>query len=437
MQQVIDFENAAFIFAAKIKDIIGDKIKDGRVIRDVFGRLSYVVPSSADSSEIDALTTLKFDQVVNFVDEDNPLIFSDAEFSRDLVEEHGQVFDLEDGCEFTLLDRRLAGDDWLSAPQPPASSPPRFAFYGLKGGVGRSTALAVAAADLASRGKNVLVIDLDLEAPGLGSILLRDDRLPEFGVLDYLASETCGVDTAAMLQDLVGGSPFTTGAGVVDVVPVVGTSTLERPSGFFSKLARAYTPGALRGRYQEKDFSAKIEGLISDLTALRRYDAVLIDVRAGLHETSAASLLSLGAFVFMFGVSSSQTLADYRILLLAIRNSIRSWPESPDLRGQFRMVQARAPSALGDHALHRVDSWKLWLDTLYDAVGDEPDADAFSFDLDDPAGPHYPWVIPNAEAYLTFDPRRSNEYLDGAAYLAVFGSFLTNLNRMIDNEETL
>jgi hypothetical protein len=283
----------------------------------------------------------------------------------------------------------------------------------------------------------VLVIDLDLEAPGLGSILLHDDRLPEFGVLDYLASTASGVDTTAILQDLVGGSPFTTGAGVVDVVPVVGTSTLKRPSGFFSKLARAYTPGALKGRYREAGFSAKIESLINDLTALRRYDAVLLDVRAGLHETSAASLLSLGAFVFLFGVSSSQTLADYRILLLGIRNSIRSWPESPDLRGQFRMVHARAPSALGDHALHRVDSWKLWLETLYDAVDDEPDTGAFSFDLDDPAGPHYPWVIPNAEVYLTFDPRRSVEYLDGSAYSTVFGTFLHNLNRMIDSEDTL
>ncbi len=435
MQQFNDFEKAAFLFAAEIKKIIGTKVTDGRVLRDIFGRLSFIVPETVDDNESLALKAADFRALVEYVDEVAPLIFTDAEFSSDLINEQGQVFDLDDGGEFTLLDRRLAGDDWLSAPQPPASNPPRFAFYGLKGGVGRSTALAVASADLASRGKNVLVIDLDLEAPGLGSILLRDDRLPEFGVLDYLASEAAGVDTKAILQDLVGGSPFTTGAGVVDVVPVIGTSTLEHPSGFFSKLARAYTPGALRGRYQEKGFSEKIEGLINDLTALRRYDAVLLDVRAGLHETSAASLLSLGAFVFMFGVSSSQTLADYRILLLAIRNSIRSWPESPDLRGQFRMVQARAPSALGDHALHRIDSWKLWLETLYDAVGDEPDADAFSFDLDDSSGPHYPWVIPNAEAYLSFDPRRSADYLDRSSYAAVFGNFLTNLNRMIDNGE--
>jgi hypothetical protein len=435
MQELIDFEEAAFQFAEEIKKVLGPKLAQGRIVRDIFGWLSFVAPASISDDERFALTAEGFGANLAYLDMDQPIVFSDNDLYGDIISESGQICDLDSGGEFTILDRRLAGDDWLASPQSRATKPPRFAFYGLKGGVGRSTALAVASADLASRGKNVLVIDLDLEAPGLGSILLRDDRLPEYGVLDYLASAAAGTDTSGMVQDLVGGSPFTTGGGVVDVVPVIGLSTSKRSSGFFSKLARAYTPGAVAGRYQHKGFSEKIEGLINDLTELRSYDAVLLDVRAGLHETSAASLLSLGAFVFLFGVSSSQTLADYRILLLAIRNSIRSWPDAPDLRSQFRMVQARAPSSLGDHALHRVDSWKLWLETLYDAVGDEPDAEAFSFDLDDPAGPHYPWVIPNAEAYLTFDPRRSAEYLESGAYQGVFGSFIANLNRMIDDED--
>lgn len=53
-------------------------------------------------------------------------------------------------------------------------------FYSLRGGVGRTTALVNAARTLASRGRRVLCIDMDLEAPGL-SILLglpepSDDR---------------------------------------------------------------------------------------------------------------------------------------------------------------------------------------------------------------------------------------------------------------------
>lgn len=45
---------------------------------------------------------------------------------------------------------------------------PVYAFYGFKGGTGRSFVLAHLAALLASHGKKVLLIDADLEAPGLG-----------------------------------------------------------------------------------------------------------------------------------------------------------------------------------------------------------------------------------------------------------------------------
>jgi len=431
-RDAMDVEAALYQFALYIESHIGNRTSKGRFIRDVFGRISFVAPKDITKDEQALLQTGDVGPAKFYVDETQPFVFPESEFAADLLNEHGQAYQSVNGTQFIVLDRRIAGEDWLQIPRAPVNNPPRFAFYGLKGGVGRSTALAIAAADLASRGKNVLVVDLDLEAPGLGSILLREDRLPEYGVLDYLANEAAGIDARSLVPDMVGGSSFTTGGGVVDVVPAAGTSTLRYPSGFFAKLSRAYTPGAARGRLVGMGFTEKIELMLRDLSEHRPYDAVLIDVRAGLHETAAASLLALGAYVFMFGVSSSQTITDFRILLLAIRQSLLSWPSAPDIRGQFRMVQGRAPSALGDHALYRVDSWKLWLETLYDAVGDEPDAEAFSFDVDDPQGPHYPWVIQNAEAFLTFDPQRSDSHLDVAVYGAVFGTFLSNLYRMID-----
>lgn len=47
-------------------------------------------------------------------------------------------------------------------------------FYSLRGGVGRSTALAYTAQILARRGHTVLCIDLDLEAPGLAALFDRE-----------------------------------------------------------------------------------------------------------------------------------------------------------------------------------------------------------------------------------------------------------------------
>ena len=70
-------------------------------------------------------------------------------------------------------------------------------FASQKGGVGRSTALAVAATEFAYRGKSILAIDLDLEAPGLGGMLLPADELSAFGALDsYVENGRGPIDDA-------------------------------------------------------------------------------------------------------------------------------------------------------------------------------------------------------------------------------------------------
>jgi MinD-like ATPase involved in chromosome partitioning or flagellar assembly len=56
--------------------------------------------------------------------------------------------------------------------------PPIIAtFYSLRGGVGRSTALAYAAHILAARGRKVVCVDMDLEAPGLAAIFGKEHEI--------------------------------------------------------------------------------------------------------------------------------------------------------------------------------------------------------------------------------------------------------------------
>ena len=57
-------------------------------------------------------------------------------------------------------------------------------FYSFKGGVGRTTTLAACALLAAQAGESVVVVDLDLEAPGAGSLFGVDE--PPRGVLDLL-----------------------------------------------------------------------------------------------------------------------------------------------------------------------------------------------------------------------------------------------------------
>lgn len=59
-------------------------------------------------------------------------------------------------------------------------------FYSFKGGVGRSMALANAAVELAKRGRRVLVVDFDLEAPGLDTFDVLHPRRAVPGIIDFV-----------------------------------------------------------------------------------------------------------------------------------------------------------------------------------------------------------------------------------------------------------
>ena len=424
IDDIFDIEAALDRFANGIALVIDDRLGDGKIIRDVFGRLAFAPSGPVLESESDQIDQTLRAAIGPYLAPSGPLLRSGSPLLESILQEHGILRRTKSGLPFRLLDRRLAGEDWMQRPPTIVPAVPRFAFFGLKGGVGRSTALAVSASDLASHGMNVLAVDLDLEAPGIGNILLSPDQRPQYGVLDWMAAGSAGLDLTNLIPDMIGGSPFTSSGGVVDVVPASGTSTGGMPSGFLSKLARAYTPGASGGRLRQASFTQKIELLLSDLSQFRRYDAILLDAPAGLHETSAASLLGLGAKSFLFGTNSSQTLTGYGILFATVRRLMKSWPEAPDLRDRFQMVHGRAVASTTDRAEFRASCWQLWLDNLYDGVGDEPDPSAFSFDLDEKDGPHYPWTISNSETYLSFDPQKDPSYLQSENYLPVFSDFL-------------
>jgi len=61
-----------------------------------------------------------------------------------------------------------------------------LAFYSFKGGVGRSMAVLNLAYSLAAKGRHVLVLDMDLEAPGLSGFLHREKEIAGFARFDMV-----------------------------------------------------------------------------------------------------------------------------------------------------------------------------------------------------------------------------------------------------------
>jgi hypothetical protein len=158
-------------------------------------------------------------------DRDSILNSNDLIIERERAHGHGRL---------AILERGVVGADWTRPSEEPSAR--RITLYGFKGGVGRSTATFMLAKHLAGEGKSVLVVDLDLESPGLGALAQRDEDLPEYGVVDHLVEAAVG---NADGLDLVSRSLLITGGGNGEVwlAPAAG----QLRAGYLAKLNRIYS----------------------------------------------------------------------------------------------------------------------------------------------------------------------------------------------------
>lgn len=317
-------------------------LTSGVALRDSTGQLCFFSNKKIPLKKKTTLATKILKELGSYAREDQPVADISDYGAEDILSEPSIRRIYCAGQEINFIDRRLIGADWLRSPSIQVNTPPRFVFSSIKGGVGRSTALAVVAADLASRGLKVLAVDLDIEAPGLGSILLTEETLPEFGLLDALVENGLTKLDDRFLVDLVGPSPFGGQAGKIDVIPVLGRRSLSNPADVLSKIARAYAED-----YDDNGETItildQISQLIDQFSDPKRYDVILVDARAGLHETTASALLGLGAEVLLFGLDEPQTFQGFSMLLAHMKRYI----SSDDLNSwltHLTIVQGKAPT---------------------------------------------------------------------------------------------
>jgi hypothetical protein len=144
------------------------------------------------------------------------------------------------------VDERLTTKSAVVRPTPPLRLPKARSggspSIGGEGVVSQSRPNSLRSTSWIRVGRNVLLIDLDLEAPGLASLVFEGDERPPFGVLDYLVENGLGGVSDGDLVNFVGTSRLTDreeGGGRVDLVPATGTLTLQYPENMLAKLSRA------------------------------------------------------------------------------------------------------------------------------------------------------------------------------------------------------
>lgn len=324
--------------------------------------------------------------------------------------------------EIWLLDRQLIGHDWMRDTLPRQTSNPRFTFFGIKGGVGRSTVLVHWAWHLAKQGKKILVFDLDLESPGVSDALLSMEALPDHGIVDWFIEEGVGQESVVE-PEMVGLSHLARDAvGEIRVVPAHGKKT----GAYLPKLSRCYAEFSGSGR---RPWAERLQKMVENLERTWKPDVVLLDSRAGLHDIAAVLVTRMDAATLLLAVDSPQTWSAYGLLF-------RHWQTHPQVlkfRNRLQIVASMVPETGRDNYLKGFteNAYNLFANNLYDEVG--ADLEGFTFDLNDEDAPHYPLPIFWHRALQEFDPARQGMH-DTTARDAM-GLFMEQADRLLVSEE--
>ncbi|MDX2104046.1 MAG: tetratricopeptide repeat protein, partial [Alphaproteobacteria bacterium] len=219
----------------------------------------------------------------------------------------------------------------------PVSSPKIVTFYSYKGGVGRTMALANTALIAAKAGKRVLVLDFDLEAPGLSTYfrLFSDDpaRTRHQGLLDRLWQHVHYVsDPARTAQDdpfhvadltllghrLLLGDLAVVPPGSIDFIPAgLSTDYGAKLEGFdWQRFYRDFGGAEVIARWKQAMLSGP-------------WDLVLIDSRTGETEVAGICTQALAQRVVLCVTHSQQNVEGCGRVAAAIRSSapeVEVWP---------------------------------------------------------------------------------------------------------------
>jgi cellulose biosynthesis protein BcsQ len=172
-------------------------------------------------------------------------------------------------------------------------------FYSYKGGVGRSLALVNVATLLSKWGKKVLMVDWDLEAPGLQNFFvpyLQDtDWSKQKGVLDFLWAKQ--KKQPAPWQDWV--LSFSTKISAVPLHLLIS----GKPNGDYSDQLRSFNVSQF---YKEHDGAHVIENFRKELLAA--YDYVLIDSRTGVTDFGGICTIQMPDILVMLLTATEQGL---------------------------------------------------------------------------------------------------------------------------------
>lgn len=201
-------------------------------------------------------------------------------------------------------------------------------FYSFKGGVGRSLALANIATRLAEFGRQVCLLDFDLEAPGLhhkfGTSLANNARKIDKGVVDYIHAFVKDGVLADSLKD-ISYSWFPYKQSCITLIPAGDPD--PNSNAYWKKLSSINWYELL---YEDERGLALLLDLKEKIRREFSPDYLLVDSRTGISEMSGIALSLFADDVVVMAVNNRENLEGSKRILRTITD-----PE--------RMVLGKAP----------------------------------------------------------------------------------------------
>ncbi|MDO4298804.1 MAG: AAA family ATPase [Lachnospiraceae bacterium] len=226
----------------------------------------------------------------------------------------------EENIDFYVSERPIAKKAWIKTPDILESvwsyesaveenGTKVVTFYSFKGGMGRTTALAGVALTLAMQGKNVMMVDTDIEAPGLATLFFETDAITK-GVLDYLIEHEIdgNVNIGDYVLDVTEPALLNEDDGQIYLMPA-------------GRVDRNYLQKLARIDYQdnrENHLKNLMTALLVDVRERYEVDYILIDARAGFHDMGGVAVAQLPHGAVLFGNDSRQSWDGLTQVLRAI-----------------------------------------------------------------------------------------------------------------------
>lgn len=275
-------------------------------------------------------------------------------------------------------------------------------FYSYKGGVGRTTTMIMTAIEMAKRGKKVVLIDFDLEAPGVASIF-PSASLSQYGLLDYLIESSIYEEELQIDEYMYPVSDYchvSQSGGEIYVIPAYGEIVDNDVELYRKCLMRFNLDMPI---YMEK--RTPIDKLLQKIDSFIKPDYIFIDTRSGLHQIGGITLSRYSQMAVLFFYGSQQNVDGMKMIIPILKNN-----GTP-----FVLINSKVPANDEVAAIEK----RIYLEGAYNALSIcDKQYQKNEILIDDESSEHYPKtvsyndsleVVTNMEQFRkAYDEQRSN-----------------------------